>query len=177
MGRRGEVRDYIVGGMGLADCVLIVDETCFRKKGDRSTGVARHELAWGAGCAGQSRSFECAFRASITPRPDPRTDGLAIGVSAWPPWLSSPSFRPNPSSHSAWSKPNETGPNETIAALDRNRRPRPRRSAISSPRFVITSVEPICTRSTISGSFVEDKAVNTAFGVGRLSRKDAREVA
>lgn len=38
---RDEVRDYVVEALGDADGVLIVDETGFVKKGDRSAGVAR----------------------------------------------------------------------------------------------------------------------------------------
>ena len=38
---RDEVRDYVVGSLGDEDGVLIVDETGFLKKGDRSAGVAR----------------------------------------------------------------------------------------------------------------------------------------
>ena len=38
---RVEVRDYVVESLGDADGVLIVDETGFLKKGDRSAGVAR----------------------------------------------------------------------------------------------------------------------------------------
>lgn len=38
---RDEVRDYVVESLGDADGVLIVDETGFVKKGDRSAGVAR----------------------------------------------------------------------------------------------------------------------------------------
>ena len=38
---RDEVRDYVVESLGDADGVLIVDETGFLKKGDRSAGVAR----------------------------------------------------------------------------------------------------------------------------------------
>src|SRR5258707_2992562 len=38
---RDEVRDYVVEALGDEDGVLIVDETGFVKKGDRSAGVAR----------------------------------------------------------------------------------------------------------------------------------------
>src|SRR5580658_6827759 len=38
---RDEVRDYVVEALGDDDGVLIVDETGFVKKGDRSAGVAR----------------------------------------------------------------------------------------------------------------------------------------
>ncbi|MER9335311.1 IS701 family transposase [Mesorhizobium sp. M0293] len=38
---RDEVRDYVVEALGNEDGVLIVDETGFVKKGDRSAGVAR----------------------------------------------------------------------------------------------------------------------------------------
>ena len=41
---RDEVRDYVVESLGDEDGVLIVDETGFVKKGDRSAGVARR---WG----------------------------------------------------------------------------------------------------------------------------------
>ena len=40
-GVRDDVRDYVVGHLGDADGVLIVDETGFLKKGTRSAGVQR----------------------------------------------------------------------------------------------------------------------------------------
>ncbi len=38
---RDDLRDYVVGGLGDADAVLILDETGFLKKGTHSAGVAR----------------------------------------------------------------------------------------------------------------------------------------
>lgn len=53
---RDEVRDYVVEALGDADGVLIVDETGFVKKGDRSAGVARQY----SGTAGGSRTARSA---------------------------------------------------------------------------------------------------------------------
>src|SRR5438309_11394857 len=38
---RDDLRDYVVAALGDADAVLVVDETGFLKKGDKSAGVAR----------------------------------------------------------------------------------------------------------------------------------------
>lgn len=53
-----EVRDYVVEALGDEDGVLIVDETGFVKKGDRSAGVARQY----SGTAGRPTAIATSAR-------------------------------------------------------------------------------------------------------------------
>lgn len=73
---RDEVRDYVVEALGDEDGVLIVDETGFVKKGDRSAGVARQY----SGTAGRIENSHVGVFFAYASRPSAgRSSPLSAG--------------------------------------------------------------------------------------------------
>ena len=74
---RDDLRGYVVEHLADADAVLVVDETGFLKKGDKSVGVQRQY----SGTAGRTRTVRLA---SFWPMPQPRVGRCWTGSCTCP---------------------------------------------------------------------------------------------